>query len=142
MAKKQRAGNKKIKKCALIIGKPVLAVFMNGTMPHGIAIAMTGKRDGYLVNLKEKKFIEYLKDGKFVIHRYIDSRIKVKRFVETQAESNPDTSGTLYDKYTQAANSLAQECNEETQESRFDHISDDLKDLVSENTISDWSGLT
>jgi len=58
----------------------VRAAFMNGNLPHGVALAWTGERDAFLVNLKRKVCKPYVKDGKFLMHRALmPIKIKVNR---------------------------------------------------------------
>jgi hypothetical protein len=66
---KQEISKKRRILCSEIIGKPVRAAFMNGNLPHGVALAWTGQRDAYLVNLKTKTKKEYVREGKFLLKR-------------------------------------------------------------------------
>lgn len=67
---KQQVGQKKIKKCANIIGKPVISACMNGgDLPHHTAIAWTGSNSAYIVNLKKETALEYVRNGKFILKR-------------------------------------------------------------------------
>jgi hypothetical protein len=78
MSKKQEINKRRRNLCQEIINqylktgaekKVVRAAFMNGSLPHGVALAWTGERDAYLVNFKKKTFKEYVRDGKFLMKR-------------------------------------------------------------------------
>jgi hypothetical protein len=81
MSGKQLAGNKLRKRIEHILGKPAVAVFMNGTLPHNLAQAWVSNEDAYLVNIKTKNFIEYIIGGKHLLRRAI--RIVRKTVTET-----------------------------------------------------------
>jgi hypothetical protein len=66
---KQEINSKRRKLCTKIIGLPVYAAFMNGNLPHGVALAWTGPRDAYLVNFKKSAAKIYVKEGKFLMKR-------------------------------------------------------------------------
>lgn len=66
---KQRLGAKKLKICSLATGRPIVAAFCNGTLPHGIAMAFVSPREAYLVNIKKRKAWPYIVEGKFHLKR-------------------------------------------------------------------------
>lgn len=70
-AKKQMVGKKRIKQCEDIIGLPVTSAFMNGDLPHGVALAWTGPRDAFLVHIDKDTCVHYVRSGKIVMRRYI-----------------------------------------------------------------------
>jgi hypothetical protein len=169
MGKRQCGSERKKRICTAIIGKPVVTVFLNGDLPHRCAIAITGPRDGYLVNMKARKAVEYLKDGKFLWRR-VYSKLHVWIRPKTEEEKkilpvagiieikpNQNESGfesqeyvqeyvdsgkdkTLYEKYISAAQKLKEEVNEDKKTGRFDEIEREIHEFTQE--YGDWSGLT
>lgn len=102
---KQQVAKKRKKLCSDIIGKPVFNAFMNGNLPNGVALAWTGPRDAYLVNLRKRTAKEYVRNGTFLMKRaFLPIMVyeefnqgRITKSVEgRRIESNPsdgDTSG-------------------------------------------------
>lgn len=74
---KQKINKRRRQICQDIINKDrphpltVRAAFMNGSLPHGVALAWVGERDAYLVNLKKRTAREYVREGKFLMKRLL-----------------------------------------------------------------------
>lgn len=122
MQKKQQGGKKKRKKCEAIIGHPVIAVFINGDLPQGAALAWTKGNGAYLVNIKKKGFVEYVKDGKFLVHKVHNP---VKLFIKTKNQANDELTvktydgTTLYEKYVFETDKLKQEVKEDQEREKM-----------------------
>jgi len=76
----QKVGKKKIKKCAQIVGKPVVSGYVNGTLPHYIIMAFVSPREAYLVNIKKLVSWPYITDGRFVMRRASDIIVEQKEY--------------------------------------------------------------
>jgi hypothetical protein len=77
--KQKKINQKRRKLCSDILGLPVRSAFMNQNIPNGIALAWTGEKDAYLVNLSKKTAKIYVKSGRFLMKRAI---LPVKIWVE------------------------------------------------------------
>jgi hypothetical protein len=74
-----KADQKRRRACQRIIGLPVLSAFENKSFPNGVALAWTGKTEAYLVNFQKKTAKEYVRDGKFLMHRAL---LPIKVWIE------------------------------------------------------------
>lgn len=66
---KQLVGNKRRNECARILGKQVIAAFMNDNIPHGFAQAWVNEKTAYLINLKRRSYVIQILDGKVRIFK-------------------------------------------------------------------------
>lgn len=148
MAKRQRGNAKKIRFASKIIGQPVDCVFLNGELPHNCCIAMTGKRDGFLVNLSKQKCIPYLKDGKFKLKRIVGQyRVYLVPKDEVIKIENPEYIDTTNDCKTTTRVVENQQLNKLGRRSRFDPDMDEDRyhSMLTElggNAWGDWSDLS
>jgi hypothetical protein len=68
----------------------VRSAFMNGSLPHGVALAWVGERDAYLVNLRKKTYKEYVRNGRFLMHRaFLPVKIWVEKEIREEKEVIP-----------------------------------------------------
>lgn len=65
----QKLGPDKVVECSRIIGQKVIHAYVNGTLPHYVALCWVNEREAYFVNYKIKKAFPYLVGGKFRLHR-------------------------------------------------------------------------
>ena len=66
---KQLVGSKRRNECIKILGKHVIAAFMNDNIPHGFVQAWVNQKDAYLINLKRKSYVLQIFNGKLRIFR-------------------------------------------------------------------------
>lgn len=65
MGGNQKLGDAKRLECSRIIGRLVSHAYINGTLPHYVALCWVGEKEAYFVNYKLKRAWPYLIDGKF-----------------------------------------------------------------------------
>lgn len=96
---RQLVSRKKLNQFESILGKRVIAGFMNGDLPHNIALAWTTQCDAYLINIKKKTFHKSVDSGKVLLRKVLAFR---KMTPEEYAEYN----------WVKQANKLIDEINE------------------------------
>lgn len=141
MGRKQQLGTKKIRKCASIIGKPVISACINGgDLPHYTAIAWTGGKSAYIVNLKKETALEYVREGKFILKRVtlpfkvfvtpLTEEKKAARMKEKQmkleekdgndwAKEPKKDNETIYQKYLRSCEELKQDVRDAVRKMQY-----------------------
>lgn len=80
---RQALGKKKLNVCSNIVGSAVIAAYVNGGLPHNVALARTSTKDAWFIHLKKRVARQYIKDGKFIMHKFSASEMK-SRILERQ----------------------------------------------------------